>query len=67
MPVMNGFDFMKEFNQADFPNKEKINIVILTSSGNSEDLTKMKSLGIKHYLTKPLTEEKVKNLIKEIN
>ena len=67
MPVMNGFEFMESFNETDIVNKENIKIVVLTSSGNEQDLLRMSKLGIKHYLTKPLTEEKVKKLISEFN
>jgi len=64
MPIMDGFQFIDAFKKLDFPKKEKILIVILTSSINPKDLEKAKSLGIDHYMTKPVNEEKVLALLK---
>lgn len=54
MPLLNGFDFIKALQSLDFPEKESIGIVILTSSEEAEDLERARSLGIDHYLVKPL-------------
>jgi CheY-like chemotaxis protein len=63
MPVMNGFEFIQEFQEMEFAHKEKILIVIVTSSGSMIDIEKAKNMGIKHYLTKPLTAESIKTII----
>jgi CheY-like chemotaxis protein len=65
MPVMNGFEFIQEFQEMEFAHKEKILIVIVTSSGSMIDIEKAKNMGIKHYLTKPLTAESIKTIIHE--
>lgn len=60
MPVMDGFEFIRAFQQLNFPNKEKITIVVLTSSANPADMKRARSMGINNYLVKPLTEEKIR-------
>lgn len=53
MPVMNGFQFIDEFQRSDFPGKSAIEIVVFTSSSNPRDKQKAFSKGIKYYLSKP--------------
>ena len=59
MPIMDGFQFIEAFKKLDYPKKEKVLIVVLTSSENPKDIVKAKKLGIDHYMTKPLNEEKL--------
>ena len=66
MPVMDGFEFMKTFNELNFENKEKVVIAVLSTSSNDIDREKMNLLGIEHYITKPLTPEKMETFINEI-
>lgn len=63
MPVMDGFEFLEEFGKIPFPNKDKINITILTSSQNSKDISTLKALGNFNFINKPLTEEKLFNCL----
>ena len=65
MPVMDGFEFMQAFNELNFPNKEKVLVIVLTSSNDPLDRKRAKALGVKHYLTKPISEEMVKAIIIE--
>jgi CheY-like chemotaxis protein len=53
LPVMNGFQFLDEFQKSDLPGKAQIEIVIFTSSSNPKDKQKIMSMGIRHYLNKP--------------
>lgn len=64
MPLMNGFQFIESFKKLDFPNKDEVKIVVLTSSENPEDIVKVKKLGINYYLTKPINETKLLEIIK---
>jgi len=59
MPVMDGLSFIDTFNQLDVPNKEKISIVVITSSLAERDRLRAKELGIKHYLVKPVDQEEL--------
>lgn len=54
MPVMNGFDFMERVNALLFPGKERICIIVLTSSDDPRDIMRARSLGVEHYLLKSL-------------
>ncbi len=59
MPVMDGFEFLKWFEQNSFPGKEEVEIVVLTTSSNPLDMERLKESQIKGVVNKPLTEEKI--------
>ena len=63
MPLMNGFQFIESFRKLDFPKKEEIKIVVLTSSENPEDIVEVKKLCVDHYLTKPIKEKKLLEIL----
>jgi CheY-like chemotaxis protein len=63
MPIMDGFEFLEVFNALHFKNKEEVIIGVLTTSSNSNDMAKIKELGIKCFIDKPLTEEKIKDFL----
>jgi CheY-like chemotaxis protein len=63
MPKMNGFQFITAFNQLTFTNKEKITLVVLSSSETEQEKELVQNLGVKHYLSKPLSEGNVKSLM----
>jgi CheY-like chemotaxis protein len=57
MPVMDGFGFLQGFKELNLPGKEKVKIIIVTSSIHPEDMQRAKDYGVTSYLTKPLREE----------
>jgi CheY-like chemotaxis protein len=59
MPVMDGFTFIEKFKALELPEKERVTIVILTSSSSFADITEAKEKGVNYYITKPLTENKL--------
>ena len=63
MPVMNGYEFLDEFGKIDFPNKNAITIVVLTSSADPRDIDRTKQLGIRYYYNKPLSRDEIKKLV----
>jgi CheY-like chemotaxis protein len=63
MPIMNGFEFLQAYNQLKFRNKDHVLIILVTSSNNPSDIEKAKQLGIKYYLTKPISAETIKGII----
>ena len=65
MPVMNGFEFLEEFRQLEFSNKQSVVIIMLTTSLNPNDMGRLQDLPNDGFLNKPLTEEALKNLLKE--
>jgi CheY-like chemotaxis protein len=65
MPIMDGFGFIQAFQSLTFPRKENVLIIIVTSSNNPSDMKLAQSLGVKYYLTKPLTQEGVTSILQQ--
>jgi CheY-like chemotaxis protein len=64
MPVMDGFEFLQAYAQRP-PTDNPAVVIILTSSLNPLDVARMQGLPIAGYLTKPLTEEKIYQIMQE--
>jgi CheY-like chemotaxis protein len=63
MPLMDGFQFLDEFDKLSDNIKNNVSIIMLTSSINPQDLGKArKSSYIKKYINKPLTQEALEKL-----
>ncbi|ADR22420.1 response regulator [Marivirga tractuosa] len=63
MPLMDGFQFLEEFNKLKDSTREKCKIVMLTSSINPQDVSKSKKYdAVKKYLNKPLSQESLTDL-----
>jgi CheY-like chemotaxis protein len=67
MPIMDGFEFLKNFLLLNIKDSEKAIVAVLTTSSNQGDRDEMGAMGVKHYLNKPLTEESIRNLLKVIS
>ena len=63
MPVMDAFDFLYLYRQ--LHRKDKGAIVILTSSDNPSDIEHLSQFEIMDYINKPLTSEKIEELMKK--
>lgn len=63
MPVMDGFEFLQEFENLNFPSKENIKIVMLTTSTSQKDVDKLEGYSIAGYINKPLTDEKIMDIV----
>jgi CheY-like chemotaxis protein len=59
MPVMDGFSFIEAFKKMPLVHKSKTRIIILSSSIDPRDMQKAKAMGVDHYLSKPISEEKL--------
>jgi CheY-like chemotaxis protein len=66
MPIMDGFSFIEAFKKMEIPHKERIVIIIVSSSQDPKDLARAADLGIVHYLTKPITEKEIKEVLTSI-
>jgi CheY-like chemotaxis protein len=63
MPLMDGFQFLDEFEKLGNGAKKKSKIVMLTSSINPQDSARSKKyVSVKQYLNKPLTHESISKL-----
>ncbi|WP_426061240.1 response regulator [Hymenobacter sp. B1770] len=65
MPVMNGIEFLEAYQQLSLPQREAIVIVLLTTSANPQELARARQLPIAGVLTKPLTPQKVQQVLHE--
>jgi CheY-like chemotaxis protein len=63
MPLMDGFQFLDQFDKLSAETKNLCRIVMLTSSINPQDVNKSKDYTyVKKYINKPLTQESLRNL-----
>ncbi len=64
MPGMNGWEFLQEYSHLDKELQSRAIIIMLTTSENPDDEAKAKTWNfVSDYMTKPLTKEKMKNII----
>jgi CheY-like chemotaxis protein len=63
MPVMDAFDFLKLYKT--LQKKDKGSVVILTSSDNPYDVEHLAQFEIMGYINKPLTNEKITELMEK--
>lgn len=63
MPVMDGFAFLEAYNQFPLDRKHAIIIVMLTTSLHPQDVDRVQQLNIAGFLNKPLTEQKVRDIL----
>lgn len=67
MPIMNGFDFLDEFHKLSDSFKKEIQIYILSSTLDSDEITKITTNQyVSGFLSKPLSIPALKNKIKEV-
>lgn len=63
MPLMDGFQFLDEFDKLSEDTKKKCQIIMLTSSINPQDVNKSKKYSyVKKYINKPLSQENLEKL-----
>ena len=66
MPLMDGFQFLDEFDKLSEETKKSCNVVMLTSSINPQDVNKSKKYSyVKKYINKPLSQENLQKLFSE--
>lgn len=66
MPVMNGLEFLKAFNELNWKSRAGISIVMLSSSTREKDKADSASMGADHYLIKPLDLPQTKMVVSSI-
>jgi len=60
MPLMDGFQFLDEFENLSALTRKKSRIVMLTSSINPQDFNRSKKYNnVKMYLNKPLSHDSI--------
>ena len=64
MPIMDGWDFLAEFDRIKQPGFENITIIMLTSSVYFEDIERAKTYPtVKQIYSKPLDEGKIREIV----
>ncbi len=64
MPLMDGFQFLDQFEKLSAETKRHCKIIMLTSSINVGDINRAKSYSYVHkYINKPLTRDVLRELI----
>lgn len=64
MPVMDGFQFLEEFEKLPSNIRKSIRVVMLTSSNATLDISKAKRYNINGYIVKPLCKSKLEEVFK---
>ena len=63
MPLMDGFQFLEEFEKLSKETVAKCKVVMLTSSINPQDVNKSKEYAyVKKYINKPLSQDTLEKL-----
>jgi CheY-like chemotaxis protein len=65
MPVMSGFEFLETYMRTEVSCKQSIVIIMLTTSLNPRDVNRLDALPIQGLLSKPLTRQKVHDLLQQ--
>ncbi|ALW86879.1 hypothetical protein AUC43_18425 [Hymenobacter sedentarius] len=65
MPVLNGFDFLAAYQQLPLARQQAIVIIMLTTSLHPADVARADALPVAGFLTKPLTAEKIAQVVQE--
>ncbi len=65
MPGVSGFDFLELYNALPQPVQDKTVMAVLTTSMHSADTARVAQYPNVEYLTKPLTEEKMRKLLQK--
>jgi len=64
MPIMNGWEFLEEYNKLNIDPEGKTKIFIISSSVFSNDISKAKSYPlVKDFISKPLNVEKINEVL----
>ncbi|PKA98027.1 response regulator receiver domain-containing protein [Flavobacteriaceae bacterium MAR_2009_75] len=68
MPIMNGWDFLKDFIQIPHNNREGVLIYIISSSIDPRDLEQIKRYElVNNYILKPVVREDLHTVLSEMN
>ena len=65
MPVMDGFEFMEQYQKLEPEFREGMKVVVLTTSAHERDTKLAQRYQIAEYLNKPLTMTKILEIIEK--
>lgn len=64
MPVMNGVEMVDEMTKDDV--LKTIPVIIVSTEGSAKNIERLKSKGVRAYVRKPFTPEKLKGVVQEV-
>lgn len=64
MPVLNGFEFLLHYAKLPAPMPRPV-VALLSSSDHALDMARAQHLPVDAYLTKPLTREKLQDILQQ--
>jgi len=68
MPIMNGWEFLEEYEKLNIDPQGKTKIFIISSSVFNNDINKAKSYPlVKDFISKPLSIDKIKDMLGMVN
>jgi len=67
MPIMDGVSATKEIRRLEKGSEKRIPIIALTASALTNEVNKFLDVGIDDYILKPINEEKLVNILENIN
>jgi len=68
MPVMNGWEFLEEYEQIKSKIKKSVCINMLSSSVYNDDITKAEAFDtVQKFISKPLTVDKIQSLYESLD
>jgi len=68
MPLMNGWEFLEEYEHIKNDIKKKVTINMLSSSVYNDDISKAETYTtVNKFISKPLTVDKIKDLYESLN
>ena len=65
MPFMDGYQFLEAYQGLDFKQKDSVVVAVLTTSFLHKDKNRVKKYQIKDYIEKPLTPERMVELMEQ--
>ena len=63
MPQMDGFEFLRAYQQLPLPQRGAIVIVMLTTPLHPQDLERLQQFPVAGFLSKPLNQDKVNDVL----
>ncbi len=63
MPVINGFNFLEALKDMNWETVIRSKVIILTSSTDEQHVEQAATYGVKGYIVKPLTREKLLSIL----
>ncbi len=67
MPIMNGWEFLEDFEKIPNPNGKKVIIYIISSSIDPRDLERIRNYKmVNNYILKPLSPQDLENVLQDV-